>query len=394
MNKFFIIAAYNFRDIISRNFFKISTLVISLLIMVVLILPDLIVRLNFISGDSNEYLIYISDGKNYIFDDDLEINLYLRNIEENLDNKYYFKLVDREITEDELMDKLNNEDIDGYIDVVSKNMINISTRENYPEIKFILDRYILSKKFENDGLSYPKYNFESLSLSKNKVISVIKNYTYPFLLLMFIYIIFILYGQFIAMNVNIERTSKIIDIFITKVKLPVIILGKLFGYLLVAVIQLIYFIGILFLITGLMSDKYFPLIKEIIVFDAIFMLKYILYFVLGFIIYGLLFTLIGNVIDKIEELSIGVIPIVFLISTGYFFSMVNLQFPANYLKNLLVCIPFFTSFIIITDNNFVIYRDIIIFLIMVITIAILMYINIKVSRQMIKFKGTNLRKNK
>lgn len=393
MNKFFIIAAYNFRDIISRNFFKISTLVISLLIMVVLILPDLIVRLNFISGDSNEYLIYISDGKNYIFDDDLEINLYLRNIEENLDNKYYFKLVDREITEDELMDKLNNEDIDGYIDVVSKNMINISTRENYPEIKFILDRYILSKKFEN-GLSYPKYNFESLSLSKNKVISVIKNYTYPFLLLMFIYIIFILYGQFIAMNVNIERTSKIIDIFITKVKLPVIILGKLFGYLLVAVIQLLYFIGILFLITGLMSDKYFPLIKEIIVFDAIFMLKYILYFVLGFIIYGLLFTLIGNVIDKIEELSIGVIPIVFLISTGYFFSMVNLQFPANYLKNLLVCIPFFTPFIIITDNNFVIYRDIIIFLIMVITIAILMYINIKVSRQMIKFKGTNLRKNK
>ena len=78
MNKFFIIAAYNFRDIISRNFFKISTLVISLLIMVILILPDLIVKLNFVSGDSSEYLIYISDGKNYIFDDDLELNLYLR----------------------------------------------------------------------------------------------------------------------------------------------------------------------------------------------------------------------------------------------------------------------------------------------------------------------------
>ena len=91
MNKFFIIAAYNFRDIISRNFFKISTLVISLLIMVILILPDLIVKLNFVSGDSSEYLIYISDGKNYIFDDDLELNLYLRNIEDNLDNKYYFK---------------------------------------------------------------------------------------------------------------------------------------------------------------------------------------------------------------------------------------------------------------------------------------------------------------
>ena len=133
-------------------------------------------KLNFVSGDSSEYLIYISDGKNYIFDDDLELNLYLRNIEDNLDNKYYFKLVEREITEDKLMDKLNNGDIDGYINVISKNTINIFTRENYPEIKFILDRYILSKKFE-DGVSYPNYNFESLSLSKNKVIGVIKNYT-------------------------------------------------------------------------------------------------------------------------------------------------------------------------------------------------------------------------
>ena len=96
--------------------------------MVILILPDLIVKLNFVSGDSSEYLIYISDGKNYIFDDDLELNLYLRNIEDNLDNKYYFKLVEREITEDKLMDKLNNGDIDGYINVISKNTINIFTR--------------------------------------------------------------------------------------------------------------------------------------------------------------------------------------------------------------------------------------------------------------------------
>ena len=48
----------------------------------------------------------------------------------------------------------------------------------------------------------------------------------------------------------------------------------------------------------------------------------------------------------------------------------------------------------ITDNNFVIYKDIVAFLIMMVTIVILVYINIKFSRQMIKFKGKNLRKNK
>ncbi|BAK81491.1 ABC transporter permease [Candidatus Arthromitus sp. SFB-rat-Yit] len=393
MNKFFIIAAYNFRDIIGRNFFKISTLVISLLIIIVSILPDLIIKFNFISKDKSEYLIYISDPKNYIFKDDLELNLYIRSIEKSLDNNYYVKLVDKGVKEDELKEKLYNGGIDGYIDVVSKSEINIFTKENYPEIKFILDRYILNQNSDLN-ISYPNYNVESLSLFKNKVIGIIKNYTYPFLLTIFIYMIFILYGQFISMNVNIERTSKIMDIFITKVKFSTIILGKLFGYLLAALIQLIYFIIILFLITGMMSNKYFPLIKEIIVFDGLFVLKYISYFVLGFMIYGLLFVFIGSVIDKIEELSLGIIPIVFLISIGYFLSMLNLQFPNNYFKNILVCIPFFAPFVVITESSFILYKDIFASLIMLITIVILIFINISINKQVIKFRGTNLKKNK
>lgn len=393
MNKFFIIAAYNFRDIIGRNFFKISTLVISLLIIIVSILPDLIIKFNFISKDKSEYLIYISDPKNYIFKDDLELNLYIRSIEKSLDNNYYVKLVDKGVKEDELKEKLYNGGIDGYIDVVSKSEINIFTKENYPEIKFILDRYILNQNSDLN-ISYPNYNVESLSLFKNKVIGIIKNYTYPFLLTIFIYMIFILYGQFISMNVNIERTSKIMDIFITKVKFSTIILGKLFGYLLAALIQLIYFIVILFLITGMMSNKYFPLIKEIIVFDGLFVLKYISYFVLGFMIYGLLFVFIGSMIDKIEELSLGIIPIVFLISIGYFLSMLNLQFPNNYFKNILVCIPFFAPFVVITESSFILYKDIFASLIMLITIVILIFINISINKQVIKFRGTNLKKNK
>lgn len=393
MNKFFIIAAYNFRDIISRNFFKISTLVISLLIIIISILPDLIIKLNFVSNDKSEYLIYISDPKNYIFKDDLELNLYIRSIEKSLDNNYYVKLVDKEFKEDELKEKVYNGGIDGYIDIVSKSEINIFTRENYPEIKFILDRYI-SNQDSDLNISYPNYNVESLSIFKNKVMGIIKNYTYPFLLTIFIYMIFILYGQFISMNVNIERTSKVMDIFITKVKLPIIILGKLFGYLLAALIQLIYFIAILFLIIEMMSNKYFPLIKEIIVFDGFFVLKYISYFILGFIIYGLLFIFIGSVIDKIEELSLGIIPIVFLVSIGYFLSMLSLQFPNNYFKNILICIPFFAPFVVITESGFILYKDIFGLLIMLITIVILIFINVSINKHVIKFRGTNLKKNK
>lgn len=391
---FFIIASYNFRNTIKKGFFKIFTIVMTLLIIVGVILPDFIFKLD-VFKSRNEYLIYIVDDKNYIFDNHIDLNLYSRDIASLVNGEYYFKLLDYEVKKQELDNELNEGNIDGYLIVNSENSIDIVTSENYPELKFILDRFISNKKLErifglkNDDIEnlYIDYNVKSIEVNKNKIKNILETYTLPIIFMVFTYITFIMYGQLISVNANIEKNSKIVEIFLTKVRLSNIILGKVFGILFAGIIQVFYFVFLLFLIVSLLNYQDFPFIKSVIKLDFIFVLRYFIYFILGFILYGFMFLLIGNIIDKTEDVSSGVVPIVFLISLGYFFAMISLQFPQNYLINVLKYVPFFTPFVVISNSYKMFFSEIIMLSIMVVSIIVVIMINISTFKSIIRLKG-------
>lgn len=391
---FFIIASYNFKNTVKKGFFKIFTIVMSLLIIVGVVLPDFILKLDFFKS-KNEYLIYIVDDKNYIFDNHIDLNLYSRDIANLVNGEYYFKLLDYEVEKHELDNDLNERNIDGYLIVNSENSIDIVTSESYTELKFILDRFISNKKLEkifgskNDDIKnlYIDYNIKSMEINKNKIKNILETYTLPLVFMIFTYITFIMYGQLISVNANIEKNSKIVEIFLTKVRLSNIILGKVFGILFAGIIQVFYFIFLLFLAVSLLNYQDFAFIKSVIKLDVIFVFRYFTYFVLGFILYGFMFLLIGNIIDKTEDVSIGVIPIVFLISLGYFFAMIGLQFPQNYLINVLKYVPFFTSFFAISDSFKMFFIEIIMISIMVVSITVVIIINVIMFKSVIRLKG-------
>ena len=391
---FFIIASYNFRNTIKKGFFKIFTIVMTLLIIVGVILPDFIFKLD-VFKSRNEYLIYIVDDKNYIFDNHIDLNLYSRDIANLVNGEYYFKLLDYEVKKQELDNELNEGNIDGYLIVNSENSIDIVTSENYPELKFILDRFISNKKLEkifglkNDDIEnlYIDYNVKSIEVNKNKIKNILETYTLPIIFMVFTYITFIMYGQLISVNANIEKNSKIVEIFLTKVRLSNIILGKVFGILFAGIIQVFYFVFLLFLIVSLLNYQDFPFIKSVIKLDVIFVFRYFIYFILGFILYGFMFLLIGNIIDKTEDVSSGVVPIVFLISLGYFFAMISLQFPQNYLINVLKYVSFFTPFVVISNSYKMFFSEIIMLSIMVVSIIVVIMINISTFKSIIRLKG-------
>ena len=366
----------------------------SLLIIVGVVLPDFIFKLD-VFKSRNEYLIYIVDDKNYIFDNHIDLNLYSRDIANLVNGEYYFKLLDYEVKKQELDNELNEGNIDGYLIVNSENSIDIVTSENYPELKFILDRFISNKKLEkifglkNDDIEnlYIDYNVKSIEVNKNKIKNILETYTLPIIFMVFTYITFIMYGQLISVNANIEKNSKIVEIFLTKVRLSNIILGKVFGILFAGIIQVFYFVFLLFLIVSLLNYQDFPFIKSVIKLDVIFVFRYFIYFILGFILYGFMFLLIGNIIDKTEDVSSGVVPIVFLISLGYFFAMISLQFPQNYLINVLKYVSFFTPFVVISNSYKMFFSEIIMLSIMVVSIIVVIMINISTFKSIIRLKG-------
>lgn len=396
VKKTLIIASYSFRDIVTKGFFKIFTLIITILILFGVLLPDLIFKLN-VFNHKKEYLIYLVDDKNYIFDNHLDLNIYMKSLKDSgfIDGEYYFEFLEKDTSKNKLDEDLKEGLIDGYVVVNNSKNIEIITSIDLPEIKFVLDRFIFNRwvdknfNIDKDKLEniLVNYKIENMSLNNNKIIDIFKKYTLPIILMMISYTIFVIYGQFLSLNSNIEKNSKIVEILLTKVRLSNIILGKIIGVTLVAFIQIVYFLLVLFLTLGLLSPLKFPFITSIIQFDYVFILKYILYFVFGFIIYSLIFLFIGNIIDKTENLSIASIPVIFVISLSYFLSILSLQLPQNYFLKVLIYVPLFTPFLGIVNLSSNLLNEIILCFIMIFTIVILVIINIKVFRFMIKFKG-------
>lgn len=396
IKKTLIIASYTFRDIVTKGFFKIFTLVMTILILFGVLLPDLIFKLN-VFNHKKEYLIYLVDDKNYIFDNHLDLNIYMKSLKDSgfIDGEYYFEFLDKNTSKNKLDEDLKEGIVDGYVFVNNSKNIEIITSIDLPEIKFVLDRFIFNKwidenlNIDKDKLEniLVKYKIENMSLNNNKIINIVKKYALPIILMMMSYMIFVIYGQFLSLNSNIEKNSKIVEILLTKVRLSNIILGKITGVTLVAFIQIVYFLSVLFLILRLLNPLKFPFITSIIRFDYVFIFRYILYFVFGFIIYSLIFLFIGFIIDKTENLSIASIPIIFMISLSYFISILSLQLPQSYFLKNLVYFPLFTPFLSIVNLSNNLLNEIVLCFIMILTILILVIINIKVFRFMIKFKG-------
>lgn len=312
-----------------------------------LFLSYIVLKSNFKSVD-NKYLLYIIDKENYIFKNHLDINLYMSNMYENktIKNQYYFEFLEKDFNKETIEKEIENGQIDGYVEVKSPKELQIVVSKDLLELNFILDKFINSK-YNKESI---KYNTNSLDLNKNKIKSLIKTYTIPIMFMLLSYVLFLMYGQFVSISTNLEKNSKIFEILLTKVKLSNIILGKIFGIMLVGLIQIIYFILLLFIVKGVCFIIKSPLFDLFYILNIRFVLKYIVYYILGFLTYGFMFFWIGNKVSQAEDLPINLAPIMFLISTSYFIGVLFFYFSQIPFIKVLMYVPLFSPFIVPFGN--------------------------------------------
>lgn len=147
--------------------------------------------------------------------------------------------------------------------------------------------------------------------------------------LLFIAIIMVSYGgQGVAANIVTEKSSKLVEILLTKIRPMAIVVGKVLAMLTVTLMQLALVI-ISFLLSSVMykiifnSENFMPSIiydsLETSVFQNITLINVLIcliIFVLGFLFYGFLGGLVGATISKLEELNEGMISYSFTMIIG------------------------------------------------------------------------------
>lgn len=141
------------------------------------------------------------------------------------------------------------------------------------------------------------------------------NYAYTYIMVFGIYMIIVMYGQLVAINVVSEKSSRAMELLVTSANSHSLMIGKILASCTAGLLQII-----IILMGGLLSYNYnksyfenipllnslFPIPTEILVFMIVF-------FILGFLIYGLLFGAIGSMASKVEDINTTSMPLVFIL---------------------------------------------------------------------------------
>ena len=140
-------------------------------------------------------------------------------------------------------------------------------------------------------------------------------------------------GQAVASSVVTEKSSKLVEILLTKVRPMAIVVGKVLAMLTVVLMQMITML-ISFMLSSLIykvifnSENFLPnVIYDSLVTDMfgnitfVNVLVCLIIFILGFLFYAFLGGLVGATISKLEELNEGMISYSFTMIIGAYIGL-------------------------------------------------------------------------
>ena len=340
------VTKFTMRDLISRKSFRISTIIILILIVLGFNLPNII---NQVTGGDFTDTVLISDPQN-VFEDSLgALN--------DADLGYKFEIVPQ--TFDEIKTKIDNGDIN--------SAITVDKVDNQINFTYIVDNIATATSNAPqtliDTLSalYTNVQIHKLGLTDKQLATLTPTFNTEFkqtddqniggnlmvTMLMSVLLFFAIYfcAYQVSASITVEKTSKIMETLVTSTSPRTIILGKTIGIGVVGLLQVL-----LFAITAIVSAKLF-LAPEIL--DALFDLSNftpylavaaLVYFILGYFAYALLYALTGSTVSKPEDIQSANMPVAIITMIGFYLAYFTLTDPTSSLNVFAALLPISSPF--------------------------------------------------
>lgn len=348
MNNFrdtWTVIKFTMRDLIGRKSFRVSTIIILVLIVAGFNLPRI---LNAVTDSNFNNTVLISDPE----------NLYNNQLE-NLNNSelgYNFKF--ENLNFEEIKTQINEHEINSAIiiskkdDVINLQYIvdNAATMTSTPTtLVDALNSLYTNLQIQKLHLTStqlaqisPQFNLEIQQISDQEIGGNITVMMFVSILLFFA-IYFCAYQ--VSSSITVEKTSKIMETLVTSTSPRTIVLGKTIGIGLVGLGQVV-----LFTATAIFSAYAF-LDPELLnsMFDLSTLTPYlafimILYFILGYFTYALLYALTGSTISKPEDIQPANMPVAIITMIGFYLAYFTLIDPTSELNSFAALFPFSSPF--------------------------------------------------
>ncbi|MEI4800068.1 ABC transporter permease [Bacillus sp. NPDC077411] len=268
------------------------------------------------------------------------------------------------IEKKEQLEKLHKQVEEGKLD----GLFYVKEKNGVPEVTYMYNGFS-SQETSTIIANYLKQQYTQVILSKHKVpsdvaqqlqtdISVkeeaIKDrassfgiaYVFIFVLYMFI----IAFGNTIAMNIASEKSSRVMEIMLSKVKPLYMMYAKILAVVTTALLQIaILACGVLVPVligwVDLDNASLFGLPIDFAKLDVKVISLFIVFFITGYLLYAMMYAAAGAVVSKTEDLQSVSFPVAILIMAAFFISIKSLSDPNSTIVVISSYVPFFTPMV-------------------------------------------------
>jgi ABC-2 type transport system permease protein len=155
-----------------------------------------------------------------------------------------------------------------------------------------------------------------------------------------LYTTMIIYGQLVAAGVIEEKSNRIVEILLATVRPWQLMLGKIIGIGLVALVQVVLVAGVALVLASATKLVSIPTLSVDVVISGV------VWFVLGYLMYALLFAAAGSMVSRQEDVSSVALPVIFVLVAGWIIALtVAAPHPASTATTVFSFVPVFSPVI-------------------------------------------------
>ncbi len=352
MKDILTVAKFTMKDMLGRKSFRISTIIILVLIVIGFNVPNIINGVTGGEGLGNDTVLVI--------DRDHLLGKYSQENEQNTsegDPQFWTQLSDEELKE-----KILNGDASAALVITKGNRKNEDL-----SLQYIVKNRATSPAFDNELVLAIRelYHLHQLETQKGfseadiqKLYPVISASTHQIeeqeisgnifvMMMMSIVLFYAIYfcAYQVSSSITVEKTSKIIETLVTSTSPRNIVLGKTIGIGIVGLLQMV-----LIVITAIISANLF--LDPAIITQALDLsnitpllgLVTIVYFILGYFLFAFIYALTGSTISKPEDIQAANTPVALLSMIGFYLAYFTLTDPTSSLNAFAAILPISSPF--------------------------------------------------
>ena len=130
-----------------------------------------------------------------------------------------------------------------------------------------------------------------------------------------LYVTMVIYGQLVAAGVIEEKSNRIVEILLATVRPWQLMLGKIIGLGLVALVQVVIVAGVALVLASATKLVSIPTLGVDVVISGI------VWFVLGYLMYALLYAAAGSMVSRQEDVSSVALPVIFVLVAAWILAL-------------------------------------------------------------------------